>query len=587
MHRQYFIIFFIATCFSFAYGQKKQAVDSVLYYQEQKEYTKAIRFAQEKANRLLSEKKYVEFCDLCLQKADLFAQLNDYHKSVKVLYDALTVIEKNNIKYDMAEIYDNLGQKYAIIKDSVKTFKYYHKILSLPDNSKSLKNAYQNLFRLYAHKNSDSSYYYMKKKFAIDKVEKKPSGLASSYNNHFVYYTLKEQHNIAIKYLDSCYQISKENDVYHSIISALNNYAYYHMVEKQDYKKGIDYLLTALNDYKEHMTDSDLLFAYLNLAYAYENMNDHEKANHYLNNSLDLNDRIYSNKIHDAVKEAEIRYQIEKIEQNYDEKTKKLEEKQIRDKKIFLVFLALFGFSLILFYFFYQNLQLKQKSKIKEIESKIQQNIINASIDGQEFERKKMSEILHDNISALLSSAGLHLSAFMVNSEKETIPEEIIKSRALLKEAHDKVRDLSHELIPPVLLKLGLFYAIQDLCEKNTNSTITFDCKIGIPLQKRYPEEFEFKIYFIISELINNILKHSQAKKATIQINAIENNLIFLIEDDGIGFDELKPLSSEGFGLTQIKVRVRNLKGKIKITSRINAGTKIEMEIKAPEKNSL
>lgn len=581
MLRQYFILFFITTCF-FTYGQNISVVDSVLFYQEQKEYSKAVRYAQQKANRLLAEKKYADYCDLCLQKADLFTQLGDNQKSIKVLYEALSVIDKNNIRYNKVGIYDNLGQRYAAIKDTAKTFKYYRKVLNLPDNTKELKNAYQNFFRLHVHTNPDSGYYYMKKKFAIDKIEKSPSGLASSYNNHFVYYNLKNQNDIAIKYLDSCFSISKENNVYSTIISALNNYAYYYMVEKQDYKTGINYLLESLDDYKEHMTDADLSFTYLNLAYAYENINDYQEANHYLNNSLDLNDKIYSNKIHDAVKESEVRYQIEKIEQNYSELTKELEVKQSRNTIIFLIFLALFGLTLILFYFFYQNLHLRQKSKIKEIDSEIQQNIINASIDGQEFERKKMSELLHDNISALLSSAGLHLSAYINHSEKP-IPEEIIKSRTLLKEAHDKVRDLSHELIPPVLVKLGLFYAIQDLCDKNTNSSITFEDKIEIPFQKRFSEEFEFKVYFIISELVNNILKHSHATKATIKVKEIDNHLLFNIEDNGIGFDFLEPLSSEGFGLTQIKVRIRKMQGRIKIASKINVGTKIELKIEIPE----
>jgi hypothetical protein len=67
---------------------------------------------------------------------------------------------------------------------------------------------------------------------------------------------------------------------------------------------------------------------------------------------------------------------------------------------------------LLFFYFYFQNTKLKQKkNNLKHTKQKIQQNIINASID-QEMERKKNRVFYTDNISALLSSAGLHLSVF-------------------------------------------------------------------------------------------------------------------------------------------------------------------------------
>jgi hypothetical protein len=89
---------------------------------------------------------------------------------------------------------------------------------------------------------------------------------------------------------------------------------------------------------------------------------------------------------------------------------------------------------IILFYFSFKT-KLKQKNKLKDIQSKIQENIINASVTGQEIERKKKL-ILHDNISALLSSAGLHLSVFSSKSDRVRRK----GKQSHLKEAHDKVR---------------------------------------------------------------------------------------------------------------------------------------------------
>ena len=175
----------------------------------------------------------------------------------------------------------------------------------------------------------------------------------------------------------------------------------------------------------------------------------------------------------------------------------------------------------------------------------------------------------------------MHLSAYLVG-HKDEIPEEIVKARSLLKEAHDQVRDLSHELVPPVLAKLGLYYAVQDLCEKNSNSIINFTFNYFGSNQKRYNEEFEIKVYFIITELVNNILKHSKATSGYITLEEKNNQIIINVEDNGKGFDSSKTYSSDGFGLTQIKARVKNLKGKITINSKMNAGTLVYIKLYIP-----
>ena len=254
-----------------------------------------------------------------------------------------------------------------------------------------------------------------------------------------------------------------------------------------------------------------------------------------------------------------------------------LEEKQSKNRKIFGVFLALLILSLILFYFFHQNTRLKQKNKLKDIESRVQQNIINATIDGQEIERKKIAAVLHDNISAMLSSAGLQLSAFVAGNPQP--PDEIRKTREIIRETHDKVRDLSHELVPVLLAKFGLLYALQDLCDKNSNSVMQFNCDSKIPEKRRYDEDFEMKIYFIITELLNNIIKHSGASEANVLISEANEMLTIVIIDNGRGFDTSKPHLNEGFGLTQIRARIVNMNGTFTINSRPKNGTTVHIKI--------
>ena len=105
---------------------------------------------------------------------------------------------------------------------------------------------------------------------------------------------------------------------------------------------------------------------------------------------------------------------------------------------------------------------------------------------------------------------------------------------------------------------------------------------INDEIEKRYNEEFEIKVYFIITELVNNILKHSKATSGYITLEEKNNQIIINVEDNGKGFDSSKTYSSDGFGLTQIKARVKNLKGKITINSKMNAGTLVYIKLHIP-----
>ncbi|WP_125720344.1 sensor histidine kinase [Flavobacterium ustbae] len=253
---------------------------------------------------------------------------------------------------------------------------------------------------------------------------------------------------------------------------------------------------------------------------------------------------------------------------------------QLQNKKIVSLTILLTVIVFLLFYFLYQNNKLKQKIKRKDTKQKILLNIINSGIDSQEVERKKIASFLHDNINSLLSSAGLHLNTFTAQHDIKS--DEIQKAKTILSEAHELLRDMSHDLVPSLLVRFGLIYALEDLCEKNSNSAIEFVFSSSIQTSKRYTEKFEMKIYFIVSELFSNITKHSKAKKAKLSLTEKDNLLILRIYDDGIGFKTQKLNDVEGFGLNRIRARIKKYKGNISIISKENQGTKIKIQIPLP-----
>ena len=253
---------------------------------------------------------------------------------------------------------------------------------------------------------------------------------------------------------------------------------------------------------------------------------------------------------------------------------------QIRNKQIISLSFVMIILLFFLFYFFYQNNKLRQKIKRKDAKQKILLNVINAGIDSQEVERKKIASFLHDNINSLLSSVGLHLKTFTTLNDIKS--DEIQKAKSILQEAHDLLRDMSHDLVPTLLVRFGLIYALEDLCERNSNSHINFKFSSTIPTEKRYIEKFEMKLYFIVSELFNNIIKHSDAQKAKIFLSEKNNQFIIVIQDNGKGFETQRLNNFEGFGINRIRARIKKYKGSISISSKANEGTTVKIKVPLP-----
>jgi two-component system NarL family sensor kinase len=455
--------------------------------------------------------------------------------------------------------------------------------------------------------------------------------IKNKLNNNLanIYCFDKKQFKTGIDYYKKSIEYGKRvKDTSGIVFTTLNmTWAYF---ENNRFDEGFPYLTFVNTYHKKYGDESTVIVLNMLNAMYYNYINDNEKANFYFSRAKELglkgneksdlsfacqeyskflvkigkykeayenlaiyskiNDELYNEEILTTVNAAGINLELDetkrdlkRVETGYKQKQFLLQARASKKQKILLIIIGLCILTAILLYFFFQNSKLKQKNKFNKIQSQLQKKIINATIDGQELERKKIAAFLHDNISAKLSSAGLHLFAFSATKKIEA--EEITKATLILKDVHDEIRNLSHELLPTLLAKFGLFYAIQDLCEKNSNAITQFEYSSNVDLTKRYNEDYETKIYFIITELFNNIVKHSQASKVKIALIEEKEELIITIEDNGVGFATNRFKKNEGFGLTQIRARISNMKGNITINSTLNSGTFVQIKIPTKEKN--
>jgi signal transduction histidine kinase len=227
------------------------------------------------------------------------------------------------------------------------------------------------------------------------------------------------------------------------------------------------------------------------------------------------------------------------------------------------------------------NSELLNTVEIKSLELSVKQNEIKRALFfGEEKERKRVAQDLHDGMGSLLSTLKLNAESIDLSSKKLEKNEAIAYQNVLemIDKACTELRNISHNLMPSSLEHFGLKITLESLIERiNSNGGTHFSFQI-FNLEEKIDAQIEINIYRIILELVNNIIKHAKAKKASIQL-IFENQLIMLItEDDGIGFNYSNQ-KVPGTGLLNIKSRTESMNGKINIDSKESRGTTIIIEI--------
>ena len=222
----------------------------------------------------------------------------------------------------------------------------------------------------------------------------------------------------------------------------------------------------------------------------------------------------------------------------------------------------------------------KEKIRIQKIEKELKEqelNSIDLLIEGQEKERQRLAENLHDNLGGTLAALKLNIQNLEQNQDNPTITEKSIKnSLNLIDDAYHSVRNMAHEKSHGVIASQGLLPAIQNLAKKISSEKLRINIE-HYGLKNRLENSLEIKIFRIIQELVTNIIKHSDAKEATISFTNHKSSLNIIVEDDGKGFDNKN--KNRGVGLVTIEKRIENIGGSIEIDSYPNRGTNIIIDL--------
>ena len=200
-------------------------------------------------------------------------------------------------------------------------------------------------------------------------------------------------------------------------------------------------------------------------------------------------------------------------------------------------------------------------------------------IDAQEAERKRVAGELHDGLGqeliVIINRAQMILRKpdSSIQQVREIITE---TSRAI-----ESVRAIAFDLSPNHLGQIGLAESIRSMVENvGQLSNITFAVSCD-PIDGLLSKDMQLNVFRIVQECVNNVIKHSNGKSATIELAQMDGDLRIMVCDDGTGFDNSDPSrgGNKGFGLRGLAERTKLLRGSLKIESIPGEGTTLTMMI--------
>lgn len=374
---------------------------------------------------------------------------------------------------------------------------------------------------------------------------------------------LLRQHkpNEAIAYLKLALKVDSTTYFYYSIIIPGYNLGRA-LYQTGNYKEAEKTLLTTLHTAEKAGIREGKLEAIATLATVYEQSGLPGKALEQHKRFISLQDSLLDKEKIKSINAMEARYRT-------SEKDRELVRRQLEiatqrrniDRKNLWLVISTGGLLLagLLFLALYKSNKQRQAIAILE-----------AMIAGEEKERSRTAQELHDGIGGLLAAIQMKLS--MVGTEG------ISDIAAMTKEAANEVRKTAHNLMPDVIQRYTFAEAVCMYCEtiNQAGTGLQVDLQIHEPVSAG-SKKTELSLYRIIQELLQNIAKHAEASQAIVQINQQYNELTIMIEDNGKGFDTSKV--SKGLGIHNLNLRVKMLKGILSIESMPGKGTTVTISV--------
>ncbi|MBL7725867.1 MAG: sensor histidine kinase [Chitinophagaceae bacterium] len=405
------------------------------------------------------------------------------------------------------------------------------------------------------------------------------------------YYYGKEDFSKAVNYISIAV---KKAEALNNKYQAANHYnslgqAYYRSRNFDQAKESLFKGMSLAKEYSNKRAEANLA---LSLSTLYDSIGDYYNAYRNLLLHSEITDSILNSETRNYTTELETQYQTNKKENEILRLQQVQQQKDyaLRKRNTYLAIAAgLLATALIILALIRKNFRARQKlslqqavlqeEKINSMEKQQQVVSLQAMINGQETERTRIAKDLHDGLGGIFSTVKMHYSTLQKDTPEIKENPLYRKTLDLINNASDELRKVAHNMMPEVLMKVGLAEALQDFCSNISSGKLLKVTLQTFGMEKRLSSSVEIMLYRIIQELINNIIKHAYATEAIIQINREGNRLSVVIEDNGRGFDTEEAEEKRSMGMATVKSRVDYLNGRLTIDSRKDIGTTVMIDL--------
>jgi signal transduction histidine kinase len=278
---------------------------------------------------------------------------------------------------------------------------------------------------------------------------------------------------------------------------------------------------------------------------------------------------------------ARIRFETESIETENTKVTK-------QNRQLFIGLLSVLAIFLLAYIFIQRKLNGKEL-KFRESQQNANEEIYNLMLaqqlkleEGKRLEKRRFSEELHDGVLGRLFGTRLSLDS-LNNKHDDKAIQTRLKYIEELKSIEHEIRQISHGLDSTIFSEDVLFtevieqlIEIQNTLDDDHPNKFQFTNDYVIHWEKM-PNNIKVHLYRIIQESLQNIHKHASAKQGKVSLLREEDAIVLRIEDDGVGMEVNKV--KKGIGLKNIRSRVEQMKGILKVDSKKGIGTIITVQI--------
>lgn len=512
---------------------------------------------------------------------------NALEKAIPLL-DEVGDIEKK------AHFYSQIGVTFLYNSQFKKSLEYQEKALSLL-NQDRFKNSSVLLF---VHLFTASSYLYLGEstmgKTHLDQAKTMLDPYPESINlgvYYFIeslYFIVIEKFEEAIQSADQGIAIAKEH--HQQMLEQMLVFRKYNAyLELKDYAKAKESLLSLI-DRKPFFSDTSnrrTLFQQLSQVTAL--MGQKEEAYDWLLKYNNINDSLNQSQFKEKLNALEIKFRTVENEKKIAslEAEKELTELTSSNNKLYYLLLELSLFFSLLFavivWSYYQKhkklslqKEINYKQELKEMSQQQQLNSAKAILVGEENERKRVAQDLHDGLGGIL--AGIKMILSNIVDRGNSLDNALEQVQNKIDYSLVELRRIARNMMPESLLKFGINTGLKDLCElyRTLGTQIEYE---SFQIEENIPQQNQLIIYRIVQELLSNAIKHSQASMVLVQCSQNQNRLFITVEDNGKGFELDSNRLHSGMGLDNIKNRVSYLDGQIEIKSVPNEGAIINIEL--------